>query len=290
MQELVDLTSKLLQNGDVNVVIGYEEGPRGVRPVVAATPDDCRRLIFDHRAVHNLATYLSPRRKHLRVRGRAAVVLKGCDAAAVATLLRERQLKRDDVVLIGVRCGGVYRTTTAEGALSADNVADRCGGCALREPTLVDHLVGDLPPEPPTAGQRAARIAALEDLSPAERFDYWRRSLADCVRCNACRAVCPLCVCERCVADKTDPQWIESSPHLRGNFSWHMARALHLAGRCVDCGECQRACPAGIPLTVINGKVGQVMGARFGFRPTDDPDAPAPIGTFDPDDSQEFIR
>ena len=108
------------------------------------------------------------------------------------------------------------------------------------------------------------------------------------MRCYACRQVCPLCFCERCVADKSRPQWIETAPHPRGNLAWHLTRALHLAGRCVGCGECERACPAGIPLALLNRKVPQVVEERFGYRASDDPpcrrrSAPSP------DDAQEFI-
>jgi Na+-translocating ferredoxin:NAD+ oxidoreductase RnfC subunit len=91
------------------------------------------------------------------------------------------------------------------------------------------------------------------------------------------------------VADKTQPQWIESSPHPRGNLAWHVARALHQAGRCVDCGECERACPADIPLGLLNRKMARVVEQRFGYRAGDDPAAPAPIGVFKLDDAQEFI-
>ena len=98
-----------------------------------------------------------------------------------------------------------------------------------------------------------------------------------------------MCFCERCVADKTQPQWIESSPHPRGNLAWHVTRALHQAGRCVDCGECQRACPADIPLGLLNRKLARVVAERFDYRPTDDPSVAAPIGAFRKDDAQEFI-
>ena len=75
-------------------------------------PADTARLIFDARCVHNLATYLDPRRAQVAALGRPAVVVKGCDAKAVAGLLREAQLERDDVVLIGVHCGGVVHDPT----------------------------------------------------------------------------------------------------------------------------------------------------------------------------------
>ncbi len=290
MRELQELSSKLLSEGDVSVVIGYEEGPRGVRPAFIRTPEETNRLVFDHRAVQNLAVYLSPRRAHLRKRGRPAVVIKGCDARAVAGLLRESQISRDDVVLIGVRCGGVYRDPESNGPLSEENVADRCTGCDLREPGHVDHLVGELPSEPPATDRRKSRIAGIEAMSPEERFDFWSSELERCIRCHACREVCPMCVCERCVCEKTDPSWVESSPHLRGALAWQITHALHLAGRCSDCGECERACPAGIPLSLIKGKVNQVVEDRFDYRAGDDPDVPSPLGDFRLEDDQEFIK
>jgi formate dehydrogenase subunit beta len=150
-------------------------------------------------------------------------------------------------------------------------------------------VLGQPRPEPPRGKGRAERIAELEAKSPDERLGYWGEVLERCTRCHACRQVCPLCFCERCVADKTQPLWLETSPHVRGNLGWHITRALHLAGRCVDCGECERACHAGIPLNLISRKVARVIEERYGYRVGDDPAAAAPIGSYRLDDGQEFI-
>ena len=98
-----------------------------------------------------------------------------------------------------------------------------------------------------------------------------------------------MCFCERCIAEKTRPTWVEPSPHGQGVLAWHMLRAMHLAGRCVDCGECARACPVDIPLGLINRALARVVAERFDYRPGDDPSVPAPIGAFRVDDGQEFI-
>ncbi|HQP37831.1 MAG TPA: (Fe-S)-binding protein [Polyangiaceae bacterium] len=288
MKALQELARKLLEDKTVSVVIGYEEGPHGVRPAFITKPDQADRLIFDPRCVHNLATFLSPRRSHLVTLGKKAVVVKGCDARAIAGLVRETQIKRDDVVVIGVRCGGVTGDPMGDGKLTEKNVAPRCAVCDVREPKLADHLVGELPPAPPTP-KGPDMVAKLDAMTPEERWAFWQKELERCVRCHACREVCPMCFCERCIADKSMPQWIESSAHPRANLSWQMTRVLHMAGRCVGCGECVRACPANIPLGLILKKVAAVVEERYGYRVSDDPSVPAPIGTYRLDDKQEFI-
>ena len=293
MKELQDLARQLLESNEVEVVLGWEHGRRGARPVFITDPADAGKLIFDTRCVHNLATYLNPRRQQITALGKPALVVKGCDVKAVAGLLRESQFTRDDVVLIGVRCGGVLEEAElAEAApLTAGTVAPRCHGCDNREPNLFDHLVGESQPEPPAPALSIDdRVAAIDAMAPAERWAFWQEQFSKCVRCYACRQVCPLCVCDVCVADKTRPQWIDASPHARGNFSWNVTRAIHLAGRCVDCGECERFCPVGIPLSLVNRKLQQIVAARYDYVVGDDPEAPVPIGDYRLDDQQEFIK
>jgi formate dehydrogenase (coenzyme F420) beta subunit len=293
VSDLRRIARELLEAGDVRVIIGWEDGRRGARPVFVTDPARADKLIFDTRCVHNLVTYLNPRRDHVQELGKIGLVVKGCDVKAVAGLLREQQIDRDHVVLIGVKCGGVLEENElpAPLALTPENVAPRCYTCDNREPTLVDHLVGESQPEPPRPVMTTdERVAALDALPLEERWAFWTEQFGKCVRCYACRQVCPLCICERCIVEKTQPQWIEPSPHPRGNFSWNITRALHLAGRCVDCGECERFCPVGIPLSLANRKLQQIVHDRYDYVVAEDPEKPAPIGDYRLDDQQEFIK
>ena len=137
MKELQDLARKLLSEGTVKVVIGYEEGPRGARPAFITDPEQADRLIFDTRCVQNLAAYLNPRRKQIASLGKPAVVVKGCDARSVAGLIRENQTERDNVVIIAMRCGGVLENPNVARELNSETVSARCGGCDVCEPKLL---------------------------------------------------------------------------------------------------------------------------------------------------------
>jgi len=101
--------------------------------------------------------------------------------------------------------------------------------------------------------------------SPAgEKWAFWTAEFSKCYRCNACREVCPLCSCVRCVQDKARPRWIDPSPTPAGNWIWNVTRAFHLAGRCVECGGCEAACPAGIPLMALNRHLARAAERAFG--------------------------
>ena len=127
-------------------------------------------------------------------------------------------------------------------------------------------------------------------MSPAERMSFWAQEFERCVKCYACRQVCPLCYCERCIADKNRPVAIDTSATPKGNFAWHITRAFHLAGRCVGCGECARACPAGIPLGLLNLTLARAAEKHFGYQAGMDPKVEPLIGSYALTDKEDFIR
>ncbi|MBM4035817.1 MAG: 4Fe-4S dicluster domain-containing protein, partial [Planctomycetes bacterium] len=67
------------------------------------------------------------------------------------------------------------------------------------------------------------------------------------------------------------------------------ARAFHLTGRCVGCGECERVCPMHLPLSALNQKMAKLVEDEYGFRSGRAADENAPFSTFAPNDPEEGI-
>ncbi len=280
--------SEALAEGRVAAVVGFGSGTLTgqTTPVFLTVPADCDRLVWGTHCHNNLGAYLGPLlERHERV----AVVAKSCDLGAICGLIREEQVRRDRVVLIGVQCPGVH---------DAGKPAAKCLACSGEPHAMCDLVVTpdgvdkgspDAWPEPPDLPDgRDEQIAFLESLPAGERWAFWQRQFSRCLRCYACRAACPLCYCSPCIADKHRPQWVPTTIDGAGNGAWNMIRALHLAGRCSGCDECARACPADIRLDLINRKLALEVESRYGKAGLDPKEKPALID-FRMEDAEEFI-
>jgi coenzyme F420-reducing hydrogenase delta subunit/ferredoxin len=261
---------KLLAEGTVKVVIGY--GARG--PVMVRRPEDADRLVWNNRCVSNLTSYL--KRKEVKALGKPAVVVKPCDEKSLVVLEKESQLERKDIHVIGMACEGVGEP--------------KCTFCTARTPRFADETLGEPVGPEALASPPPNRFATLMALTPAERMAFWTKQFDRCVKCYACRQVCPMCYCERCIVDKNRPIAIDPAPSVKGNFAWQIARAFHLVGRCVGCGECSRACPAGIDLALLNIALHKAAQEHFGYDPGVDPAAEPVIGSYTLQDKEDFIR
>ncbi len=287
---------ELLESGDVGVVIGYGWNRARTRttPVFITKPGDADQLIFNPLCVNNLSVYLTRKFRDIKALGRPAIVAKGCDIRNIVVLITEAQLKREDVFIIGMTCEGVvYRQELWKGELDPKTMPVKCHNCDVRNPHVADFTIGErstfTPPEEPT-GMVFDKIKEIDRKSAGEKWAFWINEFNRCVKCYACRQVCSLCYCERCITEKNMPQWIETSAHPRGNLSWNLTRAMHLVGRCTFCGECERACPVNIPLNLINQKMIGVVNDAFEFRSGYDEKAHPPMIVFSPDDKDDFIK
>ena len=294
--KLREKARELLESGEAGVVIGYgwNRGKTRTPPVFITKGEDAGQLIFNPLCVNNLSVYLTRKFKDIKALGRPAIVAKGCDIRNIVVLITEAQIKREDVFIIGMTCEGVvYRQELWKGELDPKTMPVKCHNCDVRNPHVADFTIGArsafVPPEEPT-GMVFDRIREIDKKPASEKWAFWINEFSRCVKCYACRQVCSLCYCERCITEKNMPQWIETSAHPRGNLSWNLTRAMHLVGRCTFCGECERACPVNIPLNLINQKMIGVVNDAFEFRSGYDEKTHPPMIVFKPGDKDDFIK
>ena len=286
--------SRLLSAGEVAAVVGYASARRkgSAQPIIITAAADAQKLLFSAACVNNLAVYLTKAKKETPKSGKIGVVVKGCDLKALVGLMGESQLKREELHLIGVPCPGVLASTVQpDTALTSDTIAPKCTECDAHLPTGCDYVPNvTLPAQPPLEKKYAAEIARLESLTPAERWAYWKEQFAKCIKCYACRQVCPFCFCEQCLCDRNKPQMVDTTPRPAGNTAWHIVRAMHLAGRCAGCAECERVCPMDIPLNLLNRKMAKELKELYDYEAGFEVNENGPLASYTDKDDQSFIK
>jgi len=270
---------KALESGQVGLVIGWGAGsvPFKTTPVFIEKPEDVEKLVWNPVCVNNLAVYLPKMARDRKV----GVVAKPCDIRSIVTLIREKQLKRENVFIIGLACGGVIDATKlASSALSevpevpsAETLREQCKVCDSRTPSVSDVTIGEA-----TARAEDLKIE-IEGLSE-DRQAYWAEQFSRCIRCYACRQVCPGCYCDTCFCDRIEPKWTSKKATADEAWMFHATRAMHLAGRCIGCGECERVCPVGIPAVELARELNAIAKERYGFDPGSGEEEKPLLGSF----------
>ena len=280
MKELRDKVREAFEQEKIDVLLGWRADPETgtVIPYVFKKGNDLEQLVFDDRCVHNLVTFLPEVAGHSTKTG---VVLKGCDGRAFVTLLAEKRLKRDGLHVITVACDGVK----IDGRTAA-----KCADCVTNVSPVADVVIGE---KKTMKAAEYKQLEYIEKMKPEERWQFFAQQFERCARCYSCRQVCPMCYCETCIAEQVGPAWIAASTKLSANTMWQLSRAYHLAGRCADCGECERACPERLPLRMLNAAMQKAVAELFEVVPGTDPDVQPPLSVLaqgDPDSLLEGKR
>ena len=260
MQEIMNRIKtraiELLADGSVSRVIGWEKGESEAdwSPALFESVEEMEGFVYGEYAGANLSKYCL---KFNKLEGKTLVILKPCDTLSFKQLIHEHRLCRDQFYIIGAGCTGMK---DENGPLL------KCTACKSKNFEIFDEVIDDEAcRELGDVADRMAGVAELENMTAAERFEFWRSELSRCIRCNACRNVCPACTCVKCVFDNPDSGVQSKAPvtSFEENM-FHIIRAYHVAGRCTDCGECSRVCPQGIPLHLLNRKFIKDMNELYG--------------------------
>ncbi len=303
--------ARLLRDGVVESFVGYRRGTVTLmnEPVLIRDASRVDELTWDGGCGANLAKYLSA------VKGRVGVCLKGCDSRNLATHIVEGQVKRENVYVVGVPCTGMVdrRKVAAaapgeirEVAEDGDKLSVRgvgfeislargeylqanCAICIHRNPVIHDEMIAEPVPEQEGV-DRYAGIRTIEALADKERQEYFSELIKPCIRCYACRNACPACYCPTCFVDESRPQWVGKSIDPVDTMTFHLLRAYHLAGRCTDCGACERACPVGIEVRKFTLKLEKDVLERYGWETGLSTEVRPPLDVYRENDPEEFIR
>ena len=291
MQELINQTvtdavlaraKELLSNGTVNRVIGWEKGlfeddqtPRVFTSVEELDKD----FIYNDYSVATVSKYLI---KETKKEGKILAFLKANDTYSFNQLVKEHRVNRDNVYIVAVPSNGEAQKGKIH--VVYDEIMDTDGKIsAKKEESQEDKEAFNK--------ERFEMIAKLEAMTADERFAFWQNELSKCIRCNACRNVCPACTCEQCVFD--NPKSGVSQKAAADSFEekmFHIIRAFHVAGRCTDCGECSRVCPQNIPLYLLNRKYIKDVDEIYGeYQAGEDTETRAPLNTYNTEDAEPSI-
>lgn len=281
--QVVNRAKELLADGTVARVLGWKAGelPYAPQPAYFEKEEDLEEFVYNGFCGANLSKYMIEASK---LDGKTLVCLKPCDTYSFRQLMKEHRVDREKAYIIGVGCKGkldiekikaqgikgiqsiqgAERTDDADTltiqtlygertCAYADVMLERCHVCKGKEHIIFDELIGES--RDTKDRDRFAQVEEIEAMTPGERFAFFQKELSRCIRCNACRNVCPACSCRKCVFDSSQfdsAQKANADPFEEKMF--HIIRAFHVAGRCTDCGECSRVCPQGIPLHLFNRK------------------------------------
>ena len=309
MQEkLIEKAKSLLADGKVQKVLGWKKGlfDEDITPAVFTSAEELDKdFVFNKYCKANLSKYLVKITREIEVKKSTTrmnntmakqrdpnaqdapipsevvlVFLKPSDTYSFTQLLKENRITREDVYAVGVPC-----QDTLDGG-------ELCESCTGKKHVSCDELLGvDENEEASPNTKRMEEVSKLEAMTSEQRFEFWRNEFSRCIRCNACRNVCPACTCEKCVFDNnalyTTQKVAETS--FEENL-FHIIRAWHVAGRCTDCGECSRVCPQNIPLYLLNRKFIKDINEIYGeYQAGADMESKPAMITFKEDDAEPSI-
>jgi formate dehydrogenase subunit beta len=255
VEEIRAHVAERLQNLDG--VIALRRTTEGTAPYLFRAGDDLSQLVLAPR--YPLSSVVSLLQKRYP-EARFGIVARGCDTRALVEMAKRQQVDPDRLTLLGVAC----TAEEAEECYCPDPAPDP-------KPWPQAQVIGT-----PAAGAAPnPMVAQYQRMSLEERRAFWKQQFLKCIKCYGCRNICPECFCESCALE--DPLWVERGVLAPPFPMYHLIRAMHMSGRCVACRQCELACPAHIPLTVLYDLIRRDVKELLGYVPGADIAAAPPL-------------
>ena len=232
-----------------------------------------------------------------------AVAVKPCDAKAINELVKRHRIDGDKIITVGLNCGGTVRPEVAqemiekfynvdpskvvkeeidkgkfiielddgeEIGIKIDDLEeegygrrDNCQRCELKVPRNADIACGNWGSEPGWTFVEMGIRNTGKQLDDGLSIEEWEAQWNKCIKCFACRDVCPICWCHECELEKPyfkdDPQ---SPPDPLG---FHGVRLSHMSPSCINCGQCDDVCPMEIPVSKLFHKLQKKYENQTGY-------------------------
>jgi len=246
IEAIKDKVKELLDSGEIKGFLGLALKNGHIAPHLFQTAEELDMLELGDKNKPGDARY--PLTKYLTNIHKAypedtfGILVRGCDDRALTTLYTWNQLRPDRVVTVGIAC--------------PQELADACE-CATPYPAEI--TAGE-----PAEGRESTSVNEVENLVLTDRFSYWMDEFVKCVKCYGCSNVCPMCFCNDCSL-KCD-ELVKNGQLPPEIPVFHHTRAMHMVGRCIDCGLCEEACVSNIPLRTLYKKVNSILDQQFDFQ------------------------
>ncbi len=311
-EKIRETASKLLKDKTVDVFIGYRKGTVAMmnEPVLVKDPEKVDQLYWDNFCGLNLCNYLTKRSEKI------GIVANGCNSRNIVTHIIENQIKREQLYIVGIPCEGMIDHRAVWRAVKKEEILDiqqdgatftvkgtdfeetlekmkylqrNCATCTHHNPVIYDEMLGD-PVQEPEGIDPFADVKKIEEMGAEQKQHFFTKLISRCIRCYACRNACPLCYCPTCFVDESEPQWVGKSIDPTDTMTFHFLRAYHCAGRCTDCGACERVCPMGISMRQFTKKLNKDAQELFSWEAGLTLEKRPPLDVYRPDDYNDFIK
>jgi ferredoxin len=249
---MIDRIKSWLEEGTIDVFLGYKEVEGHPLPWCFSRErlEEVDELVLSpaRYSLEKIATHMTERQPDIRI----GMLARDCNQRALNVLYVWNQLKREQIFTVDLNC-------------CPSRLKDHAD-CSYLEPAESG------PYKKEVGIDNNLRLEDAERYEPEEGLYRWMYEFQKCIKCYGCRNICPVCFCKECSLD--NEELVRAGPLIPDVPIFHLVRAVHMAGRCIDCGLCEDACPMDIPLRLLYQKVSQIVLNLFDYKTGTSPDQP----------------